>query len=45
MSDDWDDGYDIQAELDADYEHEIAIADYLSDLERDDEDRQRRRNQ
>jgi hypothetical protein len=42
MSDDWDYGYDIQQEIDADYEHEIAIADHLSDRERDDEDRARR---
>lgn len=40
--DDWDYGADIQAERDADYEREIAIADHLSDLERDDDERARR---
>jgi len=40
--DDWDYGRDIQEERDRDYEHEIAVADWLSDRERDDDDRARR---
>jgi hypothetical protein len=43
--DDHDYGWDIQQERDADYEREIAIADHLSDRERDDEDRARRDRQ
>lgn len=42
MSDDWDYGRDIEIEREQDYEHEMAIADWLQDREDDEYERRRR---
>lgn len=39
--DDWDYGADIEAEREADYQHELAIAQHMDDRERDEDDRRR----
>lgn len=41
--DDWDYGADIQAERDADYEHELAIAENMHERELNDDEQLRRR--
>lgn len=42
MSDDWDYGRDIELERERDYEHEIAVSQYLDDIEDAEYERRRR---